>query len=144
MRPSPHGGGTKLERALCEELGRQEVPHEHGSLRFRIRLASGENAPYRPALVVRRGSILFLLEPLPSPIDPARIAMIERFLEQHSPEIVFIAVAAREDVSRLPPTSYDEAYPDDDLARVVARVRSQDPEGIVDPFAKPPREEGTR
>lgn len=124
------------ETAVCNEMGRQGLPHEHRSLRFRVRESTGTTVEYAPAIVARRGSILFLVEPIGS----ARRDLIERlsrFLEQHSPEIVLVVVAADPSVERIPPEAYDEIYAESDIRKMTERIRGQDPSGIVRPFAKP-------
>lgn len=139
--PAPgvaHATETDLERAVCDELKKQQVPHAHRSLHFRVRLASGEEVRYDPDLVVHHGPILFLIEPVTSYSEGSVDAEImTRFLEQHSPEIVLIVVAPKAIVEKLPPDSYDEIYADADVEAVVRRIRGQDPEGIVEPFVKP-------
>jgi len=60
-----HESRTKLEAAVCGEMVRQKLPHEHRSLRFRVQNAAGGAAKYSPAIVARRGPILFLVEPVP-------------------------------------------------------------------------------
>lgn len=138
VSPDSHASHSALESALCSELRTQRVPHEHRSLHFRVRLASGEAIQYDPDLVVRRGPILFLIEPLEGARDDRpRLDLLAAFLEQHSPEIVLVVVAPPGRVAALPSTSYDEVYPSDDLAAVVRRIREQDPRGIVRPFPKP-------
>lgn len=116
----------------------QNLPHEHRSLRFRVRMASGETAEYRPDVVARRGPILFLVEPLGTAGNPARVELLARFLDQHSPEIVLVVLATRDAMGRVPPAAYDEIYDATDLAAVVRRIRLQEPGGIVRPFPKLP------
>lgn len=136
--PDPHASRSALERALCAELRTQGVPHEHRSLHFRVRLASGGPVQYDPDLVARRGAILFLIEPLESVRESRqRLELLAAFLEQHSPEIVLVVVAPRGELAALPPSSYDEAYVSDDPSAVVRRIRGQDPHGLVRPFPKP-------
>lgn len=136
--PDPHATRTALEAALCAEMRAQDVPHEHRSLHFRVRLASGETARYDPALVAHCGPILFLLEPLEGTEAGApRLETLTAFLDQHSPEIVLVAVTPRDRIRGLPPSSYDEVYPSEDVAAVVRRIREQDPRGMVRPFPKP-------
>jgi hypothetical protein len=116
----------------------QGVAHEHRSLHFRVRLASGDQVKYDPALITRRGPIMFLIEPLEaSEEEPRRIELLAAFLEQHSPEIVLIVVTTGERLAGLPVSSYDEAYASEDLAGVVRRIRAQDPRGMIRPFPKP-------
>lgn len=136
--PDPHASRSALETALCSEMRAQGVDHEHRSLHFRVQLAGGGSVRYDPDLVVRRGSILFLVEPLEAPRDErSRLGLLAAFLEQHSPEIVLVVVAPPNRAATLPSTSYDEVYPSDDLSAVVRRMREQDPRGIVRPFPKP-------
>lgn len=139
--PAPraaHATKSDLELALCDELTRQKVPHAHRSLHFRVRLASGEEVRYDPDVVVHRGPILFLIEAVVSDsAETVEIEIMTRFLDQHSPEIVLIAVVPQALVQKLPPASYDEIYADADIEAVVRRIRDQDPEGIVEPFMKP-------
>lgn len=118
-------------------MRRQGVSHEHRSLHFRVRMSTGETAEYRPDIVARRGSILFLVEPVEGAEDPARFALLAAFLEQHSPEIVLIVLAAKERIASLPPQAYDEVYDVSQVAAVVRRIRRQDPAGMVRPFRKP-------
>ncbi len=115
-------------------MDRQELPHEHRTLHYRIVMKSGKVAPYAPAIVARRGSILFLVEPCPS--LGAAVARFKRFLATHSPEIVLALVAPARVASKLPPDSYDELYEEDDVPRLVRRIREQDPLGAVRPFPK--------
>ena len=130
-----HESRTKLENAACEEMVRQAVPHEHHSLHFRVRDARGEGK-YSPAIVARRGPILFLVEPVATTMRPV-IERLTRFLEQHSAEIVLVVIAPDAEITKIPPEAYDEIYPESDLARMVQRIREQDPEGLVRPFEKP-------
>jgi hypothetical protein len=126
-----------LEGALCAELRNQDVGHEHRSLHFRIRDESGAVTRYDPPIVVRRGSIVFLLEPLSLDMQvDEKAALLARFLEQHSAELVLVAVAEAGVRPRLPAEAYDEVYDAADLPRVVRRIREQDPGGIVEPFTK--------
>ena len=136
--PDPHATRSTLEAALCIELREQGLPHEHRSLHFRVHVAEGESARYDPSLVVRRGPILFLIEPLDATTDDrARLELLTAFLDQHSPEIVLIVIAPPGRVVELPTASYDEVYGSDDLAAVVRRIREQDPNGMIRPFPKP-------
>lgn len=136
--PAPaHPARTDLERALCEEMERQGVAHEHHSLKFRVRTEKGQSVPFEPDLVARRGPILFLLKGLSS--DGEDATRMAAFLEQHSPEIVLVAVVPPEAVERVRPDAYDEIYATTDVPRVVRRIREQDPLGIVRPFPKPGR-----
>lgn len=132
-----HAVASETEAGLCDEMVRQGVPHAHRSLHFRVALPSGETVPFDPGIVVHRGAVLFLVETLESaggfePVDVARA-----FLEQHSPEIVFVVVADRDRLEGLPSEAYDEAYDAADLGHVVARIREQDPDGFLRPFRKP-------
>ena len=131
-----HASRTKLEAAACDALVRQKVAHEHRSLRFRVRDETGGHAKYLPAIVARRGTILFLVEPLSAP-SRAVLERLTRFLEQHSPEIVLVVIAPDAKVSKIPIEAYDEIYPESRLADLVQRIRDQDPEGLVLPFEKP-------
>ena len=118
-------------------MERQEVPHEHRVLRYRVRMASGKVAKYQPAIVAHRGPILFLVEPCLSYTPGGGTADRHvRFLEQHSPELVMIVVAPERVAARLPPESYDELYDEDDVPKLVRRIRDQDPHGAVHPFPK--------
>ena len=119
-------------------MDRQGLPHEHRSLRFRVHDAAGNSTQYEPAIAARRGPILFLVEPI-APGRTARIRRLIGFLEQHSPEIVLILVTADEGVGEIRPEAYDEIYGASDVGRLTARIREQDPEGIVQPFRKPHR-----
>ncbi len=134
----PHDSKSELERRVCEEMDSEGVPHEHRSLHFRVRLPSGEVAEYEPAIVARRGPLLFLLVPTEGNAGPPREReVLKHFLEQHSPEIVLVLVAPEALVEGLPPETYDEVYADTDLLRVARRIREQDPDGMVRPFVKP-------
>ncbi len=139
MGPSParHETHSDLEARVCEAMRAQNVGHEHRSLRFRVQLASGETVQYRPDIVARRGAILFLVEPLADTIPQERVELLSRFLNQHSPEIVLIVLASKENLGRLPVESYDEVYDAADLAAAVRRIRRQDPGGLIRPFPKP-------
>lgn len=119
-------------------MDRQGVRHEHRSLHFRVHEGSGPDVPYEPEIVARRGSILFLVEPLTDvKTDRRRIRALSKFLDQHSPEIVLIAVLPAKQIADLPQESYDEVYPDSEVGSVARRIREQDPKGIVRPFLKP-------
>ena len=131
-----HESRTKLETAVCSEMVRQGLPHEHRSLRFRVRDAAGGAANYSPAIVARRGPILFLVEPVATMSRPA-IERLSGFLDQHSPEIVLVIVAPDANVRKVPQGAYDEIYPESEVAQMTRRIRGQDPEGIVLPFEKP-------
>ena len=116
----------------------QGVAHEHRSLHFRVRMASGDVSRYDPDLVARRGPIVFLLEPLEGAEgDARRLDLLTAFLDQHSPEIVLVVVTPRQRLADLPSSAYDEAYAAEDLAAVARRIREQDPQGIIRPFPKP-------
>lgn len=132
-----HAVQSALEGAVCAELLNQGVRHEHRSLHFRVRDASGAVSRYDPQIVVRRGSIVFLLEPMMLDAQMGdKVALMARFLEQHSPELVLVVIAAEGVRPRLPSEAYDEVYDTVDLPRIVQRIREQDPEGVVDPFRK--------
>ena len=118
---------------MCREMRRQGLDHGHRVLRYRIRMKSGRDAPYRPAIAVNRGPILFLVEPCET---KGAVDRATRFLDQHSPEIVFVAVAPKRLAAMMPPESYDELYADGDVPRLVRRIREQDPEGAVRLFRK--------
>ncbi len=137
-RRAGHACRTKLETAICAEMDRQRLPHEHRSLRFRVHDAAGGSTKYEPAIVARRGPILFLVEPI-APGRTARIRRLTGFLEQHSPEIVLILVTADAALDEIRPEAYDEIYGASDVGPLTARIRKQDPEGIVQPFQKPQR-----
>jgi hypothetical protein len=139
-RVPPHATRSGLEDALCKEMERQGVRHEHRSLHFRVRVPSSEDVPYEPVIVARRGTILFLVEPLVDPKkDRRRVEVLSKFLDQHSPEIVLIAVTPATEISTLPPTAYDEVYADTQIREIASRIREQNPEGIIRPFPKPGR-----
>lgn len=131
-----HETRSEVEAAVCEAMRLQNVPHEHRSLRFRVQMESGETVEYRPDIVARRGAILFLVERLAAE-DKARTELLSRFLDQHSPEIVLLVLAAREELSRIPAEAYDELYDAADVAAAVRRIRLQEPGGMVKPFPKP-------
>jgi hypothetical protein len=136
--PDAHAPRSPLEGALCSELRRQGVQHEHRSLHFRVHSPSGQVAEFTPDLVARRGAVLFLLEPLVGgAADRDRLELLGKFLDTHSPEIVLILVTAEPDITALPSASYDEAYPSTEIAAVVRRIREQDPKGLILPFKKP-------
>ena len=139
MRASParHETRSALEASVCEAMRRQNVAHEHRSLRFRVTLPSGQAVEFRPDLVARRGPILFLVEPLGDARDAARMELLEHFLEQHSPEIVLVVLAERDAMGRVPAEVYDELYDAADVAAVVRRIRLQRPGGMIRPFPKP-------
>ena len=69
--------------------------------------------------------------------DAARIELLERFLDQHSPEIVLVVLAEEDARGRVPAEAYDELYDAGDVAAVVRRIRLQEPGGIIRPFPKP-------
>ena len=129
-----HETRTKLEAAVCAEMGRQELVHEHRTPHYHIRMKSGKVAKYDPAIVVHRGPILFLVEPCLLLGGVAE--RLTRFLDQHSPEIVLAVVAPKRIAARLPPESYDELYDEGDVPHLVQRIREQDPLGAVRPFPK--------
>ncbi len=131
-----HQSRTKLEAAVCSEMVRQRLPHEHRSLRFRVRDATDATAKYSPAIVAHRGPILFLVEPVAT-MTRSTIKRLTGFLDQHSPEIVLVVVAPDAKVRKVPQEAYDEIYPESELAGMTRRIREQDPEGIVRPFEKP-------
>lgn len=135
--PARHETRSALEAVVCEAMRRQNVPHEHRSLRFRVQMASGETAEYRPDVVARRGTILFIVEPLAGARDAARIELLTRFLDQHSPEIVLLVLAEKEAMGRVPAEAYDELYDASEVATVVRRIRLQEPGGMIRPFPKP-------
>ncbi len=137
LAPARHETRSGLEAEVCEAMRRQNLAHEHRSLRFRVRMATGETVEYRPDIVARRGPILFLIEPMGGKVDAARAELLTRFLEQHSPEIVLVALAAREAMAHVAPGAYDELYDAADVAAVVRRIRLQEPGGMVRPFPKP-------
>ncbi len=131
-----HDSKTTLEAAVCQEMVRQGLLHEHRSLHFRVHDEAESHAKFSPAIVARRGPILFLVEPVPTATRPM-IDRLTRFLEQHSPEIVLVIVAPDPKVRTLPVEAYDEIYAESDIARLTQRIREQDPDGIVLPFEKP-------
>ena len=128
-----HETRTKLEAAVCAEMGRQELPHEHRTLHYRVRMKPGKTARYEPAIIVHRGPVLFLVEPC---LSLGGVERATRFLDQHSPEIVLSVVAPKRIATKLPPESYDELYEDGDVARLVQRIHEQDPLEAVRPFPK--------
>src|SRR2546430_15609005 len=116
----------------------RERPHEHRALRFRVSDARGGATMYDRATLATRGRILSLVEP----IGTARSAAVRRltgFLRQHSPEIVLVLVTTDAALTEIAPEAYDEIYGASDVGRLTARIRGQDPEGIVQPFEKPQR-----
>jgi len=114
-------------------MDRQKVPHEHRTLHYRVRMRSGREAKYEPAIVARRGDVLFLIEPCTA---VGAAAQFKRFLATHSPEIVFVVVASPRVAAKLPPESYDELYEEKNVPRLVERIRAQDPSGAVLLFPK--------
>lgn len=134
-----HACRTDIERAACEEMSRQSLPHAHRSLHFRVAGPKGRAAQYAPAIVAHRGPILFLVEPVRSAEDTRSIERLRRFLDQHSPDIVLAVVTADASVDRMPHEAYDEIYGVSALPQLVGRIRDQDPQGIVLPFEKPRR-----
>lgn len=139
MRGSPaaHDTRSAAEASVCEAMRRQNLPHEHRSLRFRVQTASGQAVEYRPEIVARRGAILFLVESVGDGGDGARLEILARFLDQHSPEIVLVLLTEAGARDRIPPASYDEIYDAADVAAVVRRIRLQEPGGMIRPFPKP-------
>lgn len=135
--PATHDTRTALEASVCEAMRRQNLAHEHRSLRFRVETATGSSVEYRPAIVARRGAILFLVEPLEEPGDVARLQLLSRFLDQHSPEIVLVLLTEKEAIGRVPPEAYDEIYDAADAPAAVRRIRLQEPGSIIKPFPKP-------
>ncbi len=125
------------EASVCQTMRLQNLAHEHRSLRFRVRTPSGQTVEYRPEIVARRGPILFLVESVGDGTDAARLGVLARFLDQHSPEIVLVLLAEQAAIPRIPAESYDEIYDAADVAAVVRRIRLQDPGGMVRPFPKP-------
>lgn len=136
MTTSGHRSRTKLEAAVCTEMERQKLPHEHRSLKFRVRDADGKETAYVPAIAARRGPILFLVEPLRSVRRQEEIASFSGFLEQHSPDIVFVVIAPDFLMDKVPLEAYDEIYGESGIGTMTARIRKQDPKGIVRPFEK--------
>jgi len=137
-RRAGHACQTNLETAICLEMDRQGLPHEHRSLRFRVHDARGGSTKYEPAIVARRGPILFLVEPIASARSGA-VRRLTGFLEQHSPEIVLVLATSDAALAEIPPEAYDEIYGASDVGRLTMRIREQDPKGIVQPFHKPQR-----
>lgn len=132
-----HRSKSKLEAAVCEEMRRQGVAHEHRTLRYRVHMPSGKVARYEPDIVAHRGPVLFLVEAcLSYTPGGGNVDRLMRFLEQHSPEIVLAVIAPKRIVNRLPPESYDELYAAGDVPKLVRRIREQDPTGAVLPFPK--------
>ncbi len=80
---------------------------------------------------------MFRVESIGDGTDAARLELLARFLDQHSPEIVLVLLADREAIARIPPASYDEIYDTEDVAAAVRRIRLQDPAGMIRPFPKP-------
>lgn len=137
-----HATRSDTERALCQEMDRQGLAHAHRSLHFRVRPESGENQAFEPDIAVHRGPILFLLVCLEDDADrETRARLLARFLDQHSPEIVLVVVAPSGTIPDVPQAAYDEIYDDAEPAAVVRRIREQDPQGMIRPFAKPPPRE---
>lgn len=135
--PAAHETRSALEASVCETMRRQNLPHEHRSLRFRVQTAAGQTVEYRPEIVARRGSILFLVESAGAADDAARLELLARFLDQHSPEIVLVLLTDKDAMDRAPAASYDEIYDVADVAAVVRRIRLQEPGGLIRPFPKP-------
>ena len=140
----PHACITDLEHGVCAEMRRQGVSHEHRSLHFRIASKAGGADDYGPAIVARRGSILFLVDSVESATDRDAIHRFSKFLEQHSPELVLILVTTDDAVEQIPPEAYDEVYAASDVGKLTARIRSQDPKGIIRPFEKPSPRDSAR
>lgn len=134
--PGAHAPSSDIERALCEALTRDDVAHEHRSLHFRVELGDGEAVRYDPDIVVRRGGLLFLVQSIGMQDLGRQVAIVTRFLQQHSEEIVLVLVGPEAVLKRLPPEAYDEAYADTEVPGVVARIREQDTRGFLDPFPK--------
>ncbi|MGI0149103.1 MAG: hypothetical protein ACREDF_06195 [Thermoplasmata archaeon] len=132
-----HRTKTELEAAVCAEMTRQRLSHEHRSLRFRVREETGGTPDYAPAIVARRGPILFLVEPIADARATEAIGQLTRFLEQHSTDIVLVVVTPDEAYRTIPLEAYDEIYPASDVRRLTTRIRQQDLKGIVRPFEKP-------
>lgn len=132
-----HESRTGLEGDVCAQLRSQGVDHEHRSLHFRVRDATGAVTRYDPDIVVRRGAIVFLVEPvIASPEARGRLALVARFLEQHSPELILVVIADAAVRDQVPADAYDELYDSTQVPAVVRRMRDQDPGGIVEPFRK--------
>ncbi len=139
-----HACDSQLEQSVCAEMQRQGLPHEHRSLHFRVADETGGKADYTPAIVARRGSILFLVDSVESATDRDAIDRFSRFLEQHSPELVLVLVTTDDAVERIPPEAYDEVYAASDVGKLTTRIRSQDPKGIIRPFEKPSPRDSAR
>ncbi len=139
-----HACDTQLEQFVCAEMQHQGLPHEHRSLHFRVADDTGGKADYTPAIVARRGSILFLVDSVESATDRDAIHRFSSFLEQHSPELVLVLVATDDSLDRIPPEAYDEVYAASDVGKLTARIRSQDPKGIIRPFEKPSPRDSAR
>jgi len=132
-----HRVKTKLEAAICKEMGQQGLGHAHRVLTYRVRMKSGKTAAFQPAIVAHRGPILFLVEPSLSYAAGGGAGQRHaRFLEQHSAELVLVLVAPKAVAERLPAESYDELYEDTELEKLVSRIRTQDPHGAVRHFEK--------
>jgi len=132
-----HRTKTKLEAAICKEMARQGVAHAHRVLNYRVRMKSGRTAAFQPAIVAHRGPVLFLVEPcLSYTPGGGAVQRHERFLVQHSAELVLILAAPGTVAARLPHGSYDELYEDTELEKLVSRIRDQDPHGAVGHFEK--------
>ncbi len=144
MMRGGHACDTQLEQSVCAEMQRQGLAHEHRSLHFRVADETGGTVDYMPAIVARRGSILFLVDSVDSATDRDAIHRFSRFLEQHSPELVLVLVTTDDAVERVPPEAYDEVYAVSDVGRLTARIRSQDPKGIIRPFEKPTPRDSAR
>ncbi len=139
-----HACDTELEQVVCAEMQRQGLPHEHRSLHFRVADDAGGTEDYKPAIVARRGAMLFLVDSVESATDRDAIDRFSRFLEQHSPELVLVLVTTDDAVERIPPGAYDEVYAASDVGKLTGRIRSQDPKGIIRPFEKPTPRDSAR
>jgi len=73
-----------------------------------------------------------------SPHAHARIVRIDAAAAMALPGVLAV-VTADADVDRMPRESYDEIYGVSAIPRLTARIREQDPGGIVLPFEKPRR-----
>src|SRR5205807_9604944 len=89
-----------------------------------------------PAIVARRGPLLFLGEPVPVLSRPP-LERLTGFLDQQSPQLVLVIVVPDAHVRKMPPEAYDEIYPESELPQMTRRIREQDPKGSVLPFEKP-------
>src|SRR5437879_10367976 len=96
---------------------RQGLLHEHRSLHFRVHDEAESHAKFSPAIVARRGPILFLVEPVPTATRPM-IDRLTRFLEQHSPESLLSLSAPVPRFRPLPVGASDEISPHPAIARI--------------------------